>query len=650
MSASRALSPILVVPSVEAGRGGGHLARCAALVRDLRALGQEAVLFLGPLPGAAPAPPSAALKTLAPLLAELKPSWVLRDPGAGPWRFIVLDRFQTPAPEYRFWASLAFLVGIDEGGPCRARFDFLIDLLPSPPGHGAPNFLDPALLPLPHTVRPQSPPEDGPRRILISFGAEDAAGLGRACAALLCSPPGKGAAGEDSVGRVTLIDPQAGSDSQAAGPVAGPDKGALLVVRNIPNLAEQLAEYDLVITHFGLSAFEALRAATPVLLVSPGSRHERLARAAGFTSAGIGKRGARRIGGFLRGAAWTSLLRGCDALAHRHGVIAGYGGAVSVGAGYGDDGRAGLADLLATFEPAGHRCPGCGTGQEAGPFQPVLARFPDRSFRRCTSCGLIYMSRINKAPIEYGREYFFEFYQRQYGKTYIEDFPQLVDMGKRRLTRILSLRGQQSPGKLLDIGCAYGPFLKAAAQGGFDVCGIDPAEDAVCYVRDKLGLRALQGLFPGAEGERLPASSFQVITLWYVIEHIGALAQALGEAGRLLEEGGVLAFSTPSFTGISGRTSLRKFLEHSPADHWSIWSPRVARRLLRPYGFTLKKVVSTGHHPERFPLPGCGAKNGETGGKGPLYRLVLFVSRVFGLGDTFEVYAVKKPAATRKHT
>jgi SAM-dependent methyltransferase len=407
------------------------------------------------------------------------------------------------------------------------------------------------------------------------------------------------------------------------------ETSSLIVLRNIPRLAEHLAEYDLLITHFGLSAFEALRAGTPVLLVSPGRRHERLARAAGFLSAGTGKRGVRRLAPFLRGAAWAGLVRRRESLARRHGVA-------------GRDGP-GLADLLAGFEPACHRCPGCGTGQEAGPFHPVLARFPDRSFRRCTSCGLIYMSRINEAPIEYGREYFFEFYQRQYGKTYLEDFPQLMDMGNRRLDRIIPLIPRASPqsggGKaraLLDIGCAYGPFLKAAAGRGFDVCGLDPAEDAVRYVWETLAFRALRGFFPGPE--RFPAASFSVITMWYVIEHIGALAEALAEAGRLLEEGGVLAFSTPSFSGISGRAGLRGFLERSPADHRTIWNPRVSRGLLRRYGFTQKKAVSTGHHPERFPLLGryCG------GAKGPVYRVLLLLSRIFGLGDTFEVYAVKE--------
>jgi len=50
--------------------------------------------------------------------------------------------------------------------------------------------------------------------------------------------------------------------------------------------------------------------------------------------------------------------------------------------------------------------------------------------------------------------------------------------------------------KLLDIGCAYGPFLAAAKDGGFDPLGLDPAGEAVDYVKKTLGIPALRGFFP----------------------------------------------------------------------------------------------------------------------------------------------------------
>jgi 2-polyprenyl-3-methyl-5-hydroxy-6-metoxy-1,4-benzoquinol methylase len=399
-----------------------------------------------------------------------------------------------------------------------------------------------------------------------------------------------------------------------------------------------LAEYDVLITHFGLTAFEALRAGVPVLLAAPSFYHDRLARAAGFLSAGVGIPAARRLRRLLS-RNWRDLQSRCRALALRHGV-AGEGGTC-------------LADLINTLRPEflNLRCPCC--GDSGAVLHPTAARFPRRIFRRCPRCGAIAMGRLNEPPIEYGKEYFFELYKKQYGKTYIEDFPNLTAMAERRLRRILPLLsripktrigGKDASPRLLDIGCAYGAFLQAASRSGFDVLGLDPAEDAAAYVRDTLKLPALRGFFPLEKGggNSLTPGSFSAVTLWYVIEHFRDPAAALGEIRRLLKDGGVLAFSTPSFSGISGKKSPRTFLEKSPGDHWTLWSPRICRGILKSQGFRVKKIAASGHHPERFPLVGkfCGVK-------GPVYRFLFFLSRIFGLGDTFEVYAVKNPVKGR---
>jgi 2-polyprenyl-3-methyl-5-hydroxy-6-metoxy-1,4-benzoquinol methylase len=286
---------------------------------------------------------------------------------------------------------------------------------------------------------------------------------------------------------------------------------------------------------------------------------------------------------------------------------------------------------------------------------------------------MVYMVRLNPPPVEYGEDYFFESYRRQYGKTYLEDFPAIAAQGKRRLGIIkpilaasTALSPPDLPGAavpsteqpaasppgpaaptLLDIGCAYGPFLRAAAEEGFRPLGIDPAAEAVAHVREKLGLEAVRGFFPGDPGREIAGGRrFDVVSLWYVIEHFPDPGRALEAIRRLLKPGGVLAFSTPSLRGISGRRSLKGFLEKSPPDHFTLWDPRRCGKLLRQKGFILKRIVVSGHHPERFPLAGPLV----SGGKGPLYRPLLALSRLFRLGDTFEAYAAAAPEKRREET
>jgi 2-polyprenyl-3-methyl-5-hydroxy-6-metoxy-1,4-benzoquinol methylase len=123
--------------------------------------------------------------------------------------------------------------------------------------------------------------------------------------------------------------------------------------------------------------------------------------------------------------------------------------------------------------------------------------------------------------------------------------------------------------------------------------------------------------------------------MWYVAEHLPDLASALGSIRGLLRKGGVLALSTPSGSGISARFSPDGFFRNSPMDHMSVLSPKSLRTALRLAGFSLKAVVSTGHHPERFPL-------GATVTRGLKYDIVMAASRLLAWGDTFEAYAVKR--------
>jgi 2-polyprenyl-3-methyl-5-hydroxy-6-metoxy-1,4-benzoquinol methylase len=244
------------------------------------------------------------------------------------------------------------------------------------------------------------------------------------------------------------------------------------------------------------------------------------------------------------------------------------------------------------------------------------------------------MNRAVPPPVVYGKNYFFDDYKKQYGKTYLEDFPHIREMASLRLRTIKTLLG---PGafkkkiRLLDIGCAYGPFLAQARDEGFDCLGMDPSDDAVRYVKDSLGIPAVQGFFPETSP---PGGGFDVITLWYVIEHLGETGRALDALESLLNPGGILALSTPSLSGVTGRFRRRLFLERSPQDHWIIWQPSMMKKLLASHGMILEKIIVNGHHPERFPLIGkC---------PGWILRFVKTISVLFGLGDGFEAYGRKR--------
>jgi 2-polyprenyl-3-methyl-5-hydroxy-6-metoxy-1,4-benzoquinol methylase len=387
------------------------------------------------------------------------------------------------------------------------------------------------------------------------------------------------------------------------------------VLETIPNLGEHLDEYDLIFTHYGITAWEALYAGTPVLLINPTSYHEKISKTAGFKTTKL-----NRICSFINDKSLEKLEKSCKELAIRYKL---------------DKKTVDLGSLVNSFYlQVNQYCPVC--GKEAN--SRSIARFSDRTYRRCPHCEIIYMDRTCPPPIEYEREYFFESYKKQYGKTYLEDFPSLKAMAKRRLEKIKPLLSDAKERTLLDIGCAYGAFLAASKEEGFIPTGIDPAQDAVNYVQKTFGINAIEGFFPNclaSHTSSLISNSYSVVTLWYVIEHFTNCSAVFEKIKKILKPGDILAFSTPSSSGISGSSSLNSFLEKSPGDHYTIWSPKMCKKALAISGFKVKKIVISGHHPERFLFFGKFAKSK----KNLMYRLLMAISRLFRLGDTFEVYA-----------
>lgn len=606
---------ILIVPACEEGQGGGHLTRCIKLARDLRLSGWEALLLITPQK-----------RNLTHLYASLdfNPAYCITNEEVDirteklneSFNFIILDRFQTPQDEFARWKKTSPVIGIDEGGSCRGSFDFLIDIL-VPENFIFPkaNITSPALLFNSNLTENKNiqngfPLKSGAMeekefvKILVSFGQEDKGNLGIKASRALCGI--KNSCFLD----ITLLKGALTSGSHQKLPEN------VTVLEYIPNLSEHLNEYDTVITHYGITSFEAVFSDVPVFLDHPSKYHKKLAERAGFSDIKflikIIKQAADKNDAVKKiEKLQTKKIKDLQLKKINES----------------------LKDICGGFKLSVNRkCPVCG-GETP---ENSTARFRDRTYRRCKKCSIIYMDRNCPPPIEYGRDYFFDSYLKQYGKTYLEDFPNLILMSKRRLKIIKSLAFKSENLTLLDIGCAYGPFLAAAKNEGFSPSGIEPALDAVNYVKKELGIHAVHGFFPPHQ-EAFSVHSFDIITLWFVIEHFKDCISVFSEIKKIIKPKGILAFSTPSSSGISSLFSVRKFLEKSPSDHFTVWSPGMCKKALALSGFKIKKIVICGHHPERFPLLGKLAKNK----KSPVYWLLLFASNVFKLGDTFEVYAQK---------
>ncbi len=505
---------------------------------------------------------------------------------------VVADLQTAGRRAFRFLALRARrLVGWDISGPSRRLIPFLVDSLPHET-QPLPNVRIPGLLGLGPSVQAFDRPL---RSILAVFGGADPAGL----TARFLLMVGRLQAQGRWPYRLTVV----------RGPLATFTVPPGIETLDAPDrLAERLGEHDLTVTSWGLTALESLWAGTPVLLLHPTAYHLRLARRAGLPSFGVRRPQTKS---FLEGLAVAPP-------AARRAAPRLLGTPVDPAAYFAED------------RGSEGKCPVCLT---AG--HPVFARTEHKSYHRCGTCGMEYLSVHRLPPKVYSEAYFFDEYQKQYGKTYLDDFSHIQAMGSQRISILEKSLGSSSPKRIFDVGCAYGPFLAAAAVEGHLPFGLDIAPEAVEYVRSTLGFPAVQASFLDLSWDAsfpgVPAPD--AVTLWYVIEHFPDLNAVLAKANALLPLGGVLAFSTPNGRGLSRRFRPERFWQESPDDHFSIWNPSNSRRVLRRFGFEVVSLRITGQHPERFP----GLKKS----RGIRYSVVAWLGRRLGWGDTFEVYARK---------
>lgn len=110
---------------------------------------------------------------------------------------------------------------------------------------------------------------------------------------------------------------------------------------------------------------------------------------------------------------------------------------------------------------------------------------------------------------------------------------------KLRLIDSFSLENKN----LLDVGCGTGDFLQIAKENGWKVSGIEPNEQARQIANQKSG----NSVFDVEQLLKFQSQSFDVITLWHVLEHLPNLNQQLSDLNNLLKPNGTLVIAVPNY-------------------------------------------------------------------------------------------------------
>lgn len=96
---------------------------------------------------------------------------------------------------------------------------------------------------------------------------------------------------------------------------------------------------------------------------------------------------------------------------------------------------------------------------------------------------------------------------------------------------------------ILDVGCGTGDFLLTAKNNAWNVYGIEPNEKARAIANSK----TKNQVFDTNTLQEFESETFDVITLWHVLEHLPNLETEIQNLNRLLKPEGRLVIAVPNF-------------------------------------------------------------------------------------------------------
>ena len=151
---------------------------------------------------------------------------------------------------------------------------------------------------------------------------------------------------------------------------------------------------------------------------------------------------------------------------------------------------------------------------------------------------------------------------------------------KRKLKLINSL---SETGTLLDIGAGTGDFLLYCKNNGWNVTGIEPSQKA-SLIANKKGLDFENSL------SNLIDNSFDVITMWHVLEHVPDLENQIKELKRLLKPNGTLFVAVPNFKSYDAKYYGKFWAAFDVPIHFWHFSKTAIKKLFFEQNMILTKV------------------------------------------------------------
>jgi len=235
-------------------------------------------------------------------------------------------------------------------------------------------------------------------------------------------------------------------------------------------------------------------------------------------------------------------------------------------------------------------------------------------YDHCPACGSTDVSFVLKAKDETVSKEFFEIWQcNNCTLRFTQDVPDEKNIGKyyqssayishsntsqgivnklyhavRSITlqskrRLVEKNSGKKTGNLLDVGAGTGAFTSTLQRNGWKAIGLEPDETARTNAKKDFGIE----LQPIENLSSLQPNTFDVITLWHVLEHVHNLHTYLDTFYSLLADNGTLIIAVPNYTSYDANAYSANWAAYDVPRHLYHFSPESMSLLLKAHQFKM---------------------------------------------------------------
>lgn len=235
------------------------------------------------------------------------------------------------------------------------------------------------------------------------------------------------------------------------------------------------------------------------------------------------------------------------------------------------------------------QCPVCGSEKQHAFLEAEDHNVSNDQFKivECDDCSFRF---TNPIPTEesIGEYYKSENYVSHSGtkKGFVNKVYHIVR--NRAIKQKENLASKNSNGKsILDIGCGTGDFLGYCKSKNWKTLGLEPDDSArkIALENNKVEAKELGHLY------QLEENSFDVISMWHVLEHVYNLNQDIEQYKKILKKSGTLIVAVPNCSSKDAEHYKSNWAAYDLPIHLYHFRPKNMKQLFANHGMEVVDIL-----------------------------------------------------------